>query len=96
MWSAFVWAVELGKRFFPRCSQVLDKIMDTDDLSQLAYLGKDTQDEREMKRQRYMEIQELLSEAFSEDKEEFRWSNNLSSSSSSTSLGMTRNGKHTF
>lgn len=91
-----MWAVELGKRFFPRCSQVLDKIMDTDDLSQLAYLGKDTQDEREMKRQRYMEIQELLSEAFSEDKEEFRRANSLSSSSSSTSLGFKRNGRHTF
>lgn len=88
--------VELGRRFFPRCSQVLDKIMDTDDLSQLAYLRNDSPDERETKKQRYTEIQELLNEAFSEDKEEFHRSNNLSSnlspSASSTSLGLKPNG----
>ena len=89
-------AVELGRRFFPRCSQVLDKIMDTDDLSQLAYLRNDSPDERETKKQRYTEIQELLNEAFSEDKVEFQRSNNLSSnlssSASSTSLGLKSNG----
>lgn len=90
------YAVELGRRFFPRCSQVLDKIMDTDDLSQLAYLRNDSPDERETKKQRYTEIQELLNEAFSEDKEEFHRSNNLSSnlssSASSTSPGVKPNG----
>lgn len=84
--------VELGRRFFPRCSEVLDKIMDNDDLSQLAYLRNDSPDERETKKQRYTEIQELLNEAFSEDKEEFHRSNNLSSnlssSASSTSQGL--------
>lgn len=70
--------------------------MDTDDLSELAFLGRENPDEGETKRQRYTEIQELLTEAFSEDKEEFRWSNSLSSSSSSTSLGITHNSKHAF
>ncbi|KAF3439623.1 hypothetical protein FNV43_RR17901 [Rhamnella rubrinervis] len=77
--------VELGKRFFPRCSEVLNKIMDADDLSQLAYMGNDTPEERLVKRRRYMELQEVLSKAFDEDKEEFDRSA-ISSSSSSTSI----------
>ncbi|XP_059633131.1 BTB/POZ domain and ankyrin repeat-containing protein NPR1-like [Cornus florida] len=76
--------VELGKRFFPRCSAILNKIMDADDLSELAYLGKDTSEERQLKKQRYMELQEVLSKAFSEDKEEYDKSNIPSSSSSTT------------
>lgn len=89
-------AVELGKRFFPRCSEVLNKIMDADDLSQLAYLGHDTPAERLVKKQRYMELQEVLSKAFNEDKEEIGRSA-LSSSSSSTSIGVvTPNAKLTI
>uniref|UniRef100_A0A5B7BHM4 Putative NPR1 n=1 Tax=Davidia involucrata TaxID=16924 RepID=A0A5B7BHM4_DAVIN len=91
--------VELGKRFFPRCSDVLNKIMDADELSELAYLGKDTPEERQLKKQRYIELQEVLSKAFNEDKEEFdrSKSTNISSSSSSTSIGVVRpNGKLTF
>lgn len=88
--------VELGKRFFPRCSDVLNKIMDADDISELAYLGKDTPEERVLKRQRYMELQEVLNKAFNEDKEEFDRST-LSSSASSTSRVVVRsNGKLTI
>lgn len=91
--------VELGKRFFPRCSEVLNKIMDNDDLSELAYLGEDTpdSDDRQLKKQRYMELQQVLSKAFMEDKEEFHKSCNLSSSSSSSSIGVVKpNGKLTL
>lgn len=88
--------MELGKRFFPRCSDVLNKIMDADDISELAYLGKDTPEERVLKRQRYMELQEVLNKAFNEDKEEFDRST-LSSSASSTSRVVVRsNGKLTI
>ncbi|XP_057967741.1 BTB/POZ domain and ankyrin repeat-containing protein NPR1 [Malania oleifera] len=80
--------VELGKRFFPRCSNVLNKIMDADDLSELAYLGNDTLEERRLKKRRYLELQEVLGKAFNEDKEEYDKSG-ISSSSSSTS-GVTR------
>lgn len=80
-------AVELGKRFFPRCSEVLNKIMDADDLSEIAYMGNDTVEERQLKKQRYMELQEILSKAFTEDKEEFA-KTNMSSSCSSTSKGV--------
>lgn len=79
--------VELGKRFFPRCSEVLNKIMDADDLSEIAYMGNDTPEERLLKKQRYMELQEILSKAFTEDKEEFA-KTNISSSGSSTSKGI--------
>lgn len=88
--------VELGKRFFPRCSEVLNKIMDGDDISQLAYTGDDTPELRLSKQRRYMELQEVLSKAFNEDKEEFDRSA-VSSSSSSTSIGVVRsNGKLTL
>ncbi|XP_043706034.1 BTB/POZ domain and ankyrin repeat-containing protein NPR1-like [Telopea speciosissima] len=82
--------VELGKRFFPRCSDVLNKIMDADDLSELAYVGNDTPEERQLKKRRYMELQDILTKAFNEDKEEFDKSAAISSSSSTTSLGVAR------
>ncbi|GLT98698.1 hypothetical protein SLE2022_161900 [Rubroshorea leprosula] len=81
--------VELGKHFFPRCSEVLNKIMDADDLSQLACLGNDTTEERLLKKRRYVELQDVLSKAFTEDKEEFDRST-ISSSSSAKSIGVTR------
>lgn len=74
--------VELGKRFFPRCSNVLNKIMD-DDMSEFTCLEKGTSEERRIKRQRYDELKSMLSEAFSKDKEEFEKSGMSSSSSSS-------------
>lgn len=86
--------MELGKRFFPRCSEVLNKIMDADDLNQLACPGNDTPEERLLKRIRYMELQEVVSKAFNEDKEEFDRSA-ISSSSSSKSVVRPRGGKRT-
>ncbi|XP_006645596.2 BTB/POZ domain and ankyrin repeat-containing protein NPR1 [Oryza brachyantha] len=76
--------VELGKRFFPRCSNVLDKIMDdeTDPVS----LGRDTSAE---KKRRFNDLQDVLRKAFHEDKEAYDRSA-LSSSSSSTSIGAIR------
>lgn len=88
--------VELGKRFFPRCSEVLNKIMDADDLSEIAYMGNDTAEERQLKKQRYRELQEILSKAFTEDKEEFAKTNNISSSGSSTSKGVDKPNKIPF
>ncbi|GFY80467.1 regulatory protein [Actinidia rufa] len=89
--------VELGKRFFPRCSEVLNKIMDADDLSELAYLENENAEDRKLKKQRYTELQEVLSNAFNKDKEEFDRSKNISSSSSSTSMSLGRpSGKLTF
>lgn len=80
-----MWTVEIRKRFFPRCSEVLNKIMDCDDMSQIPYTGDDTAEVRLTKRKRYLEIQEVLSKAFDEDKQESNRSG-ISSSSSSTSV----------
>uniref|UniRef100_A0A453E5P5 BTB domain-containing protein n=3 Tax=Aegilops tauschii subsp. strangulata TaxID=200361 RepID=A0A453E5P5_AEGTS len=71
--------VKLGKRYFPRCSNVLDKIMD--DEPELASLGRDASSER---KRRFHDLQDTLLKAFSEDKEEFNRTTTLSSSSSST------------
>ncbi|TVU21386.1 hypothetical protein EJB05_31026 [Eragrostis curvula] len=75
--------VELGKRFFPRCSRVLDKIMD--DEIELVSLGRDTSNE---KKRRFNDLQDVLQKAFSEDKEELNRS--IHSSSSSTTMGAVR------
>lgn len=69
--------------------------MDDDDISQLAYVGNDTPEERKLKRQRYMELQEVLIKAFNEDKQEYDRS--AISSSSSSSIGVMKpNGKFTI
>ncbi|WJX24214.1 hypothetical protein P8452_13345 [Trifolium repens] len=82
-------SVELGKRFFPRCSEVLNKILDTDELSQLACMSNDSPEDRQAKRRRYVELQEVLNKVFHEDKEEYDRSA-ISSSSSSTSIGIAK------
>ncbi|KAF2285129.1 hypothetical protein GH714_038752 [Hevea brasiliensis] len=69
-------------------TEVLNRIMDADDLSQLANLGNDTPEERLQKRKRYMELQVVLGKAFTEDKQEFDRS--TISSSSSKSIGAVR------
>ncbi|KAL7133193.1 hypothetical protein ABFS83_12G123800 [Erythranthe nasuta] len=82
--------VELGKRFFPRCSAVLNKIMDRDDYPDIAQMGNGSPEECPLKRQRRMEIEEVLTKAFTEDKEEIDRTINLSPSSSSSSVGIMR------
>lgn len=74
--------MELGKRYFPRCSEVLDDILDSDDLAQLAFGEEDTPENRVQKRQRYMEIRETFNKALHED--EFR-NSSLTAASSFTS-----------
>lgn len=69
--------VELGKHFFPRCSAVLNKIMD-DDLPEI------TLEEQRVKRKRYDELKNVVSEAFSKDKADIEKSGMSSSSSSSS------------
>lgn len=85
--------MEFGRRFFPRCSRLLDKIADCETLNILAFVEKETPENRLEKRQKYMEIQESLLMAFNEDNEE-RGKSSRSGSSSSTSKSTKRsNGK---
>lgn len=76
--------VELGKQFFPRCSNVIDKIMDDEDHTDLTTgLGHKNSEE---KRRRFLELQDVLLKAFSEDKEEFDRSALPSTSLSTSSM----------
>lgn len=82
--SWFFWAVELGKRYFPNCSQVVDKFMD-DDTQDLLALEKGPPDDQNMKKMRFMELKEDVRRAFTKDKAESSRSGISSSSSSSSS-----------
>lgn len=61
--------------------------MDAEDLSELACLGNDTQEERQMKKRRFTELQDVLLKAFCEDKVEYK---KTAAISSSTSRGLSR------
>ncbi|XP_057754654.1 BTB/POZ domain and ankyrin repeat-containing protein NPR1-like [Arachis stenosperma] len=82
--EALMKTVEMGRRYFPHCSEVLDKFME-DDLPDLFYLEKGTQEEQRIKRTRFMELKDDVHKAFTKDKAEFSRSG-ISSSSSSSSL----------
>ncbi|XP_006353069.1 regulatory protein NPR3 [Solanum tuberosum] len=76
--------VELGKRYFPHCSQVLDKFME-DDLPDFIFLEKGTPEEQKIKRRRFKELKDDVQRAFNKDKAGLHCSG-LSSSSSSTTF----------
>ncbi|MCL7050736.1 hypothetical protein MKW94_026178 [Papaver nudicaule] len=63
-------SVELGRRYFPRCNEALDKIMDSEDLLEVAGYNSNLPEEREMKRKKFMELQDLFKMAFDQDKQE--------------------------
>ncbi|KAE8674201.1 putative Transducin/WD40 repeat-like superfamily protein [Hibiscus syriacus] len=75
--------VEMGRRYFPHCSEVLDKFME-DDLPDFFYFKTGTPEEQTIERTRFRELKEDVKKAFNKDKAEFNC--NSSSSSSSTSL----------
>ncbi|XP_021819613.1 regulatory protein NPR3-like [Prunus avium] len=89
--DALMNTVTLGRRYFPHCSEVLDKFIE-DDLPDLFYLETGTSDEQKIKRMRFMELKEEVHKAFNKDKAELNLSG-LSSSSSTSSpkkLGATQ------
>lgn len=61
--------VEMGRRFFPHCSEVLDKFM-LDDFPDLVYLENGTPEEQIIKRTRFIELKEDVQRAFTMDKAE--------------------------
>ncbi|XP_073260859.1 BTB/POZ domain and ankyrin repeat-containing protein NPR1-like [Populus alba] len=61
--EALTKTVEMGRRYFPNCSQVLDKFME-DDLPDLFYHEKGTPDEQRIKKTRFMELKEDVQRAF--------------------------------
>ncbi|CAL4961197.1 unnamed protein product [Urochloa decumbens] len=82
--DALMKTVELGRRYFPNCSQVLDKFLE-DDLPggpDQFYLQRGTPDEQKVKRMRFCELKEDVLKAFSKDKADNSMISGLSSSSS--------------
>ncbi|KAE9594814.1 hypothetical protein Lal_00013294 [Lupinus albus] len=82
--EALMKTVEMGRRYFPHCSEVLDKFME-DDLLDLFYLEKGTREEQGVKRKRFMELKDDVYKAFTKDKAGFSGTG-ISTSSSSSSL----------
>ncbi|KAH7673679.1 regulatory protein NPR1 protein [Dioscorea alata] len=83
--DALTRTVEYGRRYFPNCSEVLDKFME-DDLPDLFFLQKGTPDEQKIKRARFCELKDVVLKAFNKDKAERKRSGLSSSSSSSSSI----------
>ncbi|KAF7803964.1 regulatory protein NPR3 [Senna tora] len=82
--EALMKTVEMGRRYFPHCSEVLDKFME-DDLPDVFYLEKGSEEEQRLKRTRFMELKDDVQKAFNKDKAKFCRSG-ISPSSSSSSL----------
>ncbi|KAJ9557613.1 hypothetical protein OSB04_012227 [Centaurea solstitialis] len=61
--------VETGRRYFPNCSEVLDKFMD-DDLQDFLDLEDEAGEEEDVKRIRFAELKEDVQRAFTLDKAE--------------------------
>ncbi|KAG2591950.1 BTB/POZ domain and ankyrin repeat-containing protein NPR2-like [Panicum virgatum] len=84
--DALMKTVELGRRYFPNCSQVLDKFLE-DDLPDGGldkfYLQRGTPDEQKVKRMRFSELKEDVQKAFSKDKADNSMISGLSSLSCS-------------
>lgn len=78
--------VENGRRFFPHCSEVLDNFLE-DDMPDVLFLEKGSEEEQRMKKARFMELKDDLQKAFHKDMAENNhtaFSSSVSSSSSST------------
>lgn len=78
-----VMTVEMGQRYFPLCSEVLDKFME-DDLQDLFFLENGTKEEQRVKRMRFIELKDDVQKAFTRDKAEISRSGLCSSSFSSS------------
>ncbi|XP_028751944.1 regulatory protein NPR3 [Neltuma alba] len=82
--QALLKTVENGRRFFPHCSEVLDKFLD-DDMPDIFFLEKGSEQEQRIKKQRFMELKEDVQKAFHKDMAETNGSGFSSVSSSSSS-----------
>lgn len=88
----FILTVETGKRFFPNCSEVLDRFVE-DDLEETLLLEKGPPEEQCVKKMRYLELKHEVMKAFNKDKAENNWVSLSSSSSCSSSAKASVNRK---
>ncbi|PRQ52159.1 putative chromatin remodeling & transcription regulator ABTB family [Rosa chinensis] len=82
---ALIKTVQMGRRFFPHCSEVLDKFLD-DEMDMADYfLEKGTPEEQKNKKMRFLELKDDVQKAFCRDVAEKRGPELTASSSSSSS-----------
>ncbi|PHU11842.1 Regulatory protein NPR3 [Capsicum chinense] len=81
---ALLKTVDTGRRFFPNCSEVLDRLLEDDALDSLM-LESGTPEEQRSKKMRYTELKDEFMKAFNKDKAEKYWAGFSTSSSSSSS-----------
>ncbi|XP_058743019.1 BTB/POZ domain and ankyrin repeat-containing protein NPR1-like [Vicia villosa] len=86
--QSLVKTVENGRRFFPHCSEVLDKYLE-DEMPDVHVLENGTEEERRTKKARFMELRDEVQKAFHKDMAENNHSN-LSSLTSTTSSSTRR------
>ncbi|TKV92148.1 hypothetical protein SEVIR_9G144900v4 [Setaria viridis] len=65
--DALTKTVELGRRYFPHCSDVLDKFL-IEESTDLIYLETGTPEDQHLKRMRFSELKEDVRKAFTKDK----------------------------
>ncbi|XP_027368123.1 regulatory protein NPR3-like [Abrus precatorius] len=84
--NSLIKTVENGRRFFPHCSEVLDNFLD-DDMPDVFFLEKGSEEEQRMKKARFMELKDDVQKAFHKDmavNNHSGFSSSMSPSSSST------------
>lgn len=82
---ALVKTVEMGRRYFPHCSDVLDKFLEDDEMPDTFFLEEGSPEEQTKKRARFVELREDVQKAFYKDIADQSRSGLTSSSSSSSS-----------
>ncbi|KFK41854.1 hypothetical protein AALP_AA2G179400 [Arabis alpina] len=93
--EALMETVKTGRRYFPCCSEVLDKYMDEyidADILDDVHSEKGSPQERKLKRMRYRELKDDVQKAYSKDKESKIARSCLSASSSPSSSSSLREG----
>ncbi|KAG7012592.1 Regulatory protein NPR3, partial [Cucurbita argyrosperma subsp. argyrosperma] len=81
--QALMKTVETGRRYFPKCSEELDKFLEFD-LLDLVYLTKGTVEEQRIKQKRFRELKNDVQKAFDKDKAANLKRSGLSPSSSTS------------
>ncbi|TVU45775.1 hypothetical protein EJB05_05277, partial [Eragrostis curvula] len=89
--DALTKTVELGRRYFPHCSEVLDKFLN-EESTDLIFLETGTLEDQQVKRMRFSELKEDVRKAFTKDKAVAAIASSASSSSSPRSEGRGKQG----
>ncbi|KAJ7965036.1 putative Regulatory protein NPR1 [Quillaja saponaria] len=84
--QALLKTVEMGRRYFPHCSELLDKLLEYD-MPDVFFLEKGSAEEQRTKKLRFKELKDDVQKAFHKDMAEKNWSGLSSTSSPKEVLG---------